>query len=328
MERVLITGATGFVGHHLAKRLVAEGASVRALARPTSSTTRLAAMGVDLAQGDIEDPATLPAAMKGIDTLYHVAGLVSSAPRMGRRCHAVNTVGTKNVLDAAAVGGIGRVVVTSTVAAIGVNREPVALNEEADWDTHRYEFPYALTKRSAEEDALSRARDGLHVVVVNPSIVIGPEDFQPTSGTRTIRDLLEGRIPAYIKTGLAYVDVRDVAEGHLLAARHGRSGERYILSAHDLMLGDFLRRAAMTAGVRWPRLQVPYPVVYTAALASEAWAGLRRRDPGISRNLIRITGRYGWYDATKAKRELGWNPRPLDETLRDTVGWFRSRVDG
>ncbi len=323
MRSVLVTGATGFVGYHLVRLLKERGAMVRALARRGSRAERLRALGVEVVEGDIEDPASLPPAFRGLDTVFHVAGLVGPYPP--ERLRRVNVEGVRNVLDAAERAGVLRTVVTSSVAAVGVNRRPEPLDETVDWAVHGLDYPYATTKREGEALALERAQTGLPVVVVNPSVVIGPEDTAPTPGGGVIGNLARGRVPGTLRAGLAYVDVRDVAAGHLLAAERGRSGERYILSAANVMMGDFFRAVAARAGARPPRFQVPYPVVYAAALASEAWAAVTGGVPGISRGLVRIAGRYSWFDSSKARTELGWAPRPLEETVGDTVEWFKDR---
>jgi dihydroflavonol-4-reductase len=324
MNSVLVTGATGFVGYHLVKRLHQEGIRPRALVRRTSDLTRLRALGVALVEGDVEDPASLAAAFAGVDTLFHVAGLVNQDPRAAERLRQVNVVGMRHVLDAAAAAGVRRLVATSTVAAVGANRRPVPLTEEADWATHGLTTLYALTKRQGEEEALERARRGLPVVVVNPTIVIGPEDFAPTPGGGLVRDVVRRRIPGSLRMGLSYVDVRDVAEGHLLAARRGQVGRRYLLSTENLMLEEFFRLVAAAAGVPPPRWRVPFPLVWTAALFAEGFAAVSGRSPGVTRRLLEVAGRFSWYDASRARDELGWRPRPFAETVRDTAAWFRS----
>jgi dihydroflavonol-4-reductase len=322
MKTVLVTGATGFIGYHVVRRLLERGIRPRALARRSSDTSHLRALDVELVEGDVEHFPSLREAMAGAGTVFHVAGMVSTDPADAPRLYQVNVAGTRHVLDAAAGAGVSRVVVTSSVAAVGVHAEPRPLDESAPWES-RPQYPYAATKRQAEEDALAMARRGLPVVVVNPSIVIGPEDFGPSAGGRHVKDLMDRRVPAWIRMGLAYVDARDVAEGHLLAAERGRPGERYILSAHNLMLDEFFRQAAAAAGVPPPRWQVPLGAAYAMACLFEAWAVVARRRPLVTRGVLQSAGKYAWYDATRARTELGWTTRPLEETLQDTVAWFR-----
>jgi len=322
MEDVLVTGATGFLGYHLVKRLNERGIRPRALVRRTSRRGALERLEVEVAEGDIEQPATLSDALEGIKTLFHVAGLVSTRRADRDRLRQVNLEGTRHVLAAARAAGVQRVVVTSSVAAVGVNRVPEPLDETADWSVCGLDYPYAATKRAAEEEARRAAALGLPVVIVNPSIVIGPEDYGPTSGGQHLKDLIEGRIPGVLPMGLAYVDVRDAADGHLLAAEKGRPGERYILSAHNRTLEEFFREACAIAGVRPPRWRVPLPLAYAGAFVFENLSAATGRPPRVTRDVLRVAHRYSWFDAHRARTELAWSPRPLAQTLAETIEWL------
>jgi dihydroflavonol-4-reductase len=325
MEAVLVTGATGFLGYHLVKQLNERGIRPRALVRRPGRRPVLDRLDVEVVPGDIEDAASLPPALAGVQIFFHLAGLVSTLGADRARLRRVNVEGTRHVLATAHAAGVKRVVVTSSVAAVGTNRIPEPLDEEADWDLHGLDYPYAATKRAAEAEALEWAARGLPVVVVNPSIVLGPEDFAPTSGGQHLKELIERRIPGFLPMGVSYVDVRDVAAGQLLAAEKGRPGQRYILSAHNLTLEEFYRQACAIAGVPPPRWRVPLPLAYAGACVFEGMSALTGRPPRATRDVLRVAHRFSWFDARRARQELGWTPRPLQETLEDAIRWFRGR---
>lgn len=318
MKNVLVTGATGFVGWHVAKKLVERGCQVRALSRSGA----IADLAVESVRGDLRDFPSLQSAVAGCDTVFHVAAdyrLWSARPE---EMYASNVEGTRNLIRAAQQAGCQRIVYCSTVGAIGMRAGLVA-DEASPVSLADMKGHYKRSKFLAEEVAREAAREGAPVVIVNPTTPLGEHDAKPTPTGKVIVDFLQGKIPAYIDTGLNYVDVQDVAEGHVLAAERGRIGERYILGAENLTLIAMLERLARPAGRPAPRLRLPYFVAYGAALASTAWANVSGQHPGIPLDGVRYAHLKMWVSHGKAERELGYRPAPIDAALERAVRWFR-----
>lgn len=320
MKPVLVTGATGFVGWHVAWRLIEKGHRVRALVRPGS---RLRELEAEPACGDLRDAGSLARAVAGCELVFHVAADYRLWVRDPAEMYASNVAGTRNLLEAARRAGVERVVYTSTVGAIGIpaqglgdEQTPVSL---ADMVGH-----YKRSKFLAEQAALEAARGGLPVVIVNPTAPIGDHDFKPTPTGRIILDFLRGAMPAYVDTGLNFVDVADVAEGHLQACERGRSGERYILGSENLTLRQFLERLAAVSGRRAPRRRIPYAVAWVAGALSTGWATLTGRPPLAPLDGVRMARKKMFVSSAKAMRELGYAPRPVDDAMRRAVEWFRA----
>lgn len=317
---VLVTGATGFIGWHVARKLLARGHSVRALARPGSKVRELE---VETVTGDLRDAKSLERAVAGCGTIFHVAADYRLWAKHPNELFQSNVEGTRNLLTAARSAGVDRVVYTSTVGCIGVpgggvgdEDRPVGLDEMTGI--------YKRSKFQAEQVALEFARDGLPVVVVNPTAPVGDHDFKPTPTGRIILDFLSGRMPAFVDTGLNVVDVGDIAEGHLLAAEKGRVGERYILGCDNLTLEQILKRLASISGRNAPRVRIPYAVAYLAGLASTGWANLTGREPRAPIDAVRMARKKMFVSSEKARRELGWNPQPVEGALTRAVEWFRA----
>jgi dihydroflavonol-4-reductase len=325
MNKILITGATSFLGYHVTKLLNERGIRPRVLELEDSKPSLLQRLDVDPVEGHIEDSSSLQAACDGVDTVLHLAFKVkvgSGAP-VQEQMHQVNVLGTRRVLDVAAGAGVKRVVMTSSVGAVGINRVPKPLDERADWALYRFDLPYVMTRRQAEEEALAKADHGLQVVVVNPSFTMGPDDFVGAPANQLLKKLSTGKLRFTIPTGLNCLDVRDFADGMLRAAEQGQSGRRYILSAHNVTLDELLVQAATIAGVQPPRWRPPFWLAYSLLTGIEWWSKLRRKPAPIDRSLLQIWGRYAWYNNNRARTELGWEPRPLQQTLEDTLGWLR-----
>jgi dihydroflavonol-4-reductase len=225
-------------------------------------------------------------------------------------------------MEAAAQSGAARVVVTSSALAVGVNRKPEPLDETADWTIHRLQLPYAVSRRQAEAEALARATQSMAVVAVNPSFTMGPEDYVGAPANKLLKAVAGGRLPFTLPVGFGCLDVRDFAEGMLLAAERGRSGQRYLLTGHNVGLDELLRQVAAIAGVRPPRWRLPIWVAQVLVTILQAGYALTGKRPPITRGVLEILGRYAWYDASLARRELGWEPRPLQQTLEDTLRWL------
>jgi dihydroflavonol-4-reductase len=320
----LVTGANGFVGCHVVRALSDRGRHVRALVREGADLRALAGVACELAKGDVRDWESVERAAAGCEEVYHVAAdyrlwLVDSAPM-----YAANVEGTRNVLAAARKAGVARVVHTSTVGALGIGAEGVG-RENTPVTLADMIGPYKRSKFLAEQEALAAAREGLPVVIVNPSTPIGALDYKPTPTGRIIVDFLNRRMPAYMETGLNLVCVEDVARGHVLAAERGRIGERYILGGENLTLEQMLKKLAALSGVAAPRFRVPYAVAYGFALGAEAVARtLTHRAPRASLTEVRMARKKMFFDSAKARAELGYETAPIDEGLARAIEFFRN----
>jgi dihydroflavonol-4-reductase len=324
-RQVALTGATGFLGLHTARLLRKRGAAVTALVRGSSSRERLQALDVRCAVAPLDDVLSLMSGCTGADVLIHLAGAVDFGDGW-ELCRKVNVEGTRNVLQAARMAGVRRVVHVSSIVAVGARRDGHPLDESAHWNLGRYEVPYVTTKRQAEQLAVAANAPGLDVVAVNPGCVVGPDDFTGSEFGTLCRRFWRGRVPFYFAGGLSVVDVRDVAAGILAAARAGLAGRRYLLSGHNLTQGAFFGELARVAGGFYPRLRLPCFVGRRGAAVAE-WLLKPRRRPYLSSGQARMLGLHFWYDHTRARRELGFAPRPLSETLSDThVFWTRHRA--
>jgi dihydroflavonol-4-reductase len=324
-RRVALTGATGFVGHHLAMQLVHAGARVTALVRPSSDTRRLAAVSVTCAVVRLEDPATLTAACRGAEILFHVAGAVDFTGEW-ERLRRINIDGTRNVLIAARTAGVRRLVFTSSVVAVGAGEEPRPVNEASRWELGRLRVPYVTTKRQAEELILAASGARLETLAVNPTSVIGPDDFGASEFGTLCRRFWRGRIPFYFGGGNNFVDVRDVATGHLLAAERGRPSERYLLGGTDLSYTAFFAALARASGR--PCFRLPLPSAVGLAVASVNSRLPHRGRPYLTPGQARLLRLYFFADSGKAAAELGFRPRPLRETVADTHDFWTCRRAG
>jgi dihydroflavonol-4-reductase len=322
--KVLVTGGTGFIGSHVVRALVEEGASVRVLVRSSSDRRALADLPVEVVTGDLADPRSLRAPLAGVEVLYHVAAdyrLWAPDPAV---LYRVNVGGTRALLLAAAAAGVARVVYTSSVGALGLPADGRPGTEDTPARLEDMVGDYKRSKFLAEREAEMAAARGLPVVIVNPSAPVGPWDWKPTPTGRMLVDYLRGRMLAYLDTGLNVVHVRDVARGHLLAAAHGRPGERYILGhAHgNLGLRAIFERLAPHTGVRAPRVRLPYRVALALGTGAEVVARFTGQEPVVARTAVRMAAKRMFFDPSKAIRELGLPQTPVDEALRDAVDWF------
>lgn len=318
MKPALVTGASGFLGWHVARILLERGYAVRALVRPGS---RVNGLDVEVATGDLRDPASLERAAAGCGLVFHVAADYRLWAANPDDLYRSNVEGTRNLLQAARNARVERIVYTSTVGCIGIpsggigdEDTPVAL---ADMVGH-----YKRSKFLAEEVALEAARGGLPVVIVNPTAPVGDHDVKPTPTGQIVVDFLKGGMPAFIDTGLNVVDARDCAQGHLLACERGRPGERYILGSENLTLAEILGTLARLAGRKAPTVRLPYAVAYAAGVCSTAWATLSGRPPRVPLEGVRMARKRMWVTHEKARRELGFNPAPAEAALAHAVEWF------
>jgi len=314
----LVTGASGFVGWHVARTLVEAGYAVRALVRPGS---RVRELEVEPVTGDLRDPDSLRKAVGGCGLVFHVAADYRLWAKRPEELYESNAGGTRNLLEAARMAGVERVVYTSTVGCIGI--PPGGIGDEASpVGIEDMTGAYKRSKFLAEQAALEFAQGGLPVVIVNPTAPVGDHDVKPTPTGKIVLDFLKGAMPAFIDTGLNLVDVRDAAKGHLLAAEKGRPGERYILGCENLTLAEILSRLARLAGRKAPGIQLPYGVAYAAALVSTGWANLTGMEPRAPLDAVRMARKKMWVSHEKARRELGFEPGSVDGALGRAIEWF------
>jgi dihydroflavonol-4-reductase len=316
-----LTGGSGFVGSHVARSLVQNGARVRCLVRPTSRTADLQAMGVALREGDVRDLQSLRAAMAGADAVFHCAAdyRLEADPD---ELTSTNVEGTDNVMRAAFELRVRRVVHTSSVATLAPSESGAPVDETARASADSVVSAYKRTKVLAERLTEDWAAQGLPVVIVSPSTPVGEGDAKPTPTGRVIVDFLNGRMPAYVDTGLNLVDVRDVAHGHLLAAERGRSGETYILGNANLALREILELVGVTVGQRAPRLRLPLWLPLAYAHVEAPLARLLGRTPRVPLDGVRMAKHKMFFDAGKAVRELGVPQSPVGPALERAVAWF------
>lgn len=319
----LVTGANGFVGAAVVRALLAAGERVRAFVRAGSDRRNLDGLEVETAVGDIREPATLAAAMRGCRAVFHVAAdyrlWVPNADAM----LATNVQGSVNVLDAAADAGVARVVYTSSVATLGLRKDRGPADEETPVTLDDMIGAYKRSKYLAEQAVARRAGElRLDVVTVNPSTPVGPGDIKPTPTGRIILDAALGKIPAFVDTGLNLVHVDDVARGHLLALEKGRGGERYILGGRDMSLEQILGLVADRCGRPRPKVRLPHWFVYPVAVGSELAARITRREPRVTLDGVRMSAKHMYFSSAKAERELGYTWRDPAEAVTDAIDWF------
>jgi len=320
VKPTLVTGATGFVGWHVARALLERGDSVRALARDPAKLRELS--GVQPVQGDLRDPASLERAVEGCGVVFHVAADYRLWTREPGEMYRSNVEGTRAMLEAARRAGVERFVYTSTVGCIDVPAGSIG-DENAPAHLEQMQGPYKRSKFLAEQVALEFAKDGFPVVIVNPTAPVGDHDFKPTPTGQIVVDFVRGAMPAYVDTGLNVVDVRDVACGHLAACERGASGERYILGSENMTLRQILETLAGILERKAPRVQIPYAVAYAAGVASTAWAEVTGNPPRAPLDAVRMARKKMWVRHDKAARELGYSPGPAAQALRRAVKWFQ-----
>ena len=319
----LVTGATGFIGANVVRALLDAGQTVRALIRPTSMTRNLHKLPIEWVYGDLLDAPSLRTALDGCHTLYHVAAHYSLWTPQPQTMYAINVDGTTNLLQAALDLGLEKVVYTSSVATVGLRPDGQAADETAYLPLPQAIGHYKRSKVLAEQRALAFCQQGLPLVVVNPSAPIGPWDLKPTPTGKIILDFLQRKMPAYLDTGLNLVDVRDVAQGHLLAAQNGKIGERYILACRNMTLQEILQMLAEVSGLPAPKFRIPYGVALSAAYISAGLARLTGRPPRIPLSGVRMARHPMYFSPHKAVRELGLPQSPIATAMQAAVQWYR-----
>ncbi|HWR37174.1 MAG TPA: hopanoid-associated sugar epimerase [Clostridia bacterium] len=325
--KVFVTGATGFVGSHVARQLAERGAELRLLVRSSSPRDNVARLNADLVVGDMTKPESYSKALEGCECVFHVAADYRLWTRDPRQMYASNVSGTTSLLRAAHDAGVRRIIYTSSVATMGFGHAPEGRRAPVDETTpvslDDMIGHYKRSKFVAEQRAMEAAREGIDVVIVNPSTPVGEQDIKPTPTGRIILDFLKRRFPAYVETGLNLVDVHDCAAGHIAAMEHGRSGERYILGGQNLTLKQILDKLEIITGLPSPTMKVPYALAFATAVVDTAWTGLvLKREPRATIDAVRMGRKMMFVSSAKSERELGWRAGPVDEALRRAAEWF------
>ena len=322
--RVFLTGATGFVGSHVAQALRAGGADLRLLTRKTSRTKHLEELNAELIYGDLRQPENLRAAITGCDGLIHVAADYRLWVRDPDAMYASNVEGTRQLLRLARQAGVRRAVYTSSVATMGFRSDGSVVDEATPVSIAQMIGHYKRSKFMAEQEAIAAAQAGQHVIILNPTTPIGANDAKPTPTGRIVVDFLNRNFPAYVDTGLNFVDVEDVAAMHVRALELGTPGERYILGGENLTLKQFLDRTAAITGLPSPTMQVPHTVAMAFAFFDEWFTGrVRGKEPRATVEAVRMGKKKMFTSSAKAQRDLGYEPRSIDTALQAAVDWFR-----
>lgn len=322
--KTLVTGATGFLGNHVARQLAQRGEGVRVLVRTTSDLRGLEGFATERFIGDLRDAASLDRALADVNRVFHVAADYRLWARNPREIYESNVTGTQNLLEAARRAGVEKFVYTSTVATIAVPREGNLPDETTQSSLGEMIGHYKRSKYQAEQLAMRAAEAGLPVVIVNPTTPVGPGDAKPTPTGKIIVDFLNGRIPGYVDTGLNFVPVEDCARGHLLAAERGRIGERYILGGVNLSLKQMLGILAAVSERSAPRWKFPHVLAYAVGYMDTAVAGLTGREPRIPLEGVRMARHKMFVDASKATRELGFVPGQVEAALDRAARWYQA----
>jgi dihydroflavonol-4-reductase len=322
--KAFVTGATGFLGSHVARALADQGAQLRLLVRSTSNLRNLENLKAETAVGDLRDPVSIERAMAGCDTVFHVAADYRLWVRDPDEMYRSNVNGTRAILEAARKNGVQRIVYTSSVATMGFTSNGRPADENSPVSLADMIGHYKRSKFMAEQVAIEAGRGGMHVVTVNPTTPVGEHDVKPTPTGRIVVDFLKRKFPAYVETGLNLVDVRECARGHVMALEKGRRGERYILGGENLTLKQILDKLGAITGLPSPRVKLPYFFAFATGFVDEAITGrVLGREPRATVDTVRMGKKKMFASSDKAARELGWKIVLVEDALRRAVEWFR-----
>jgi dihydroflavonol-4-reductase len=321
--KTFVTGATGFVGSHVARALAEQGADLRLLVRSSSRTDNIADLGAEVAVGDLCQPESLRKAMQGCDFVFHVAADYRIWVRDPDKMYRANVEGTRAVIEAAQACGVRRVVYCSSVATMGFTQSGQIVDEDTPVSLADMVGHYKRSKFMAEQIALEAGRKGANVVVVNPTTPVGERDIKPTPTGRIIVDFLNRKFPAYVDTGLNLADVKEVARGHLLAMEKARPGERYILGGENLTLKQILDKLAAITGLPSPTMKVPHAVAMGFAAFDQFFTGIvRGKEPRATIDAVKMGRKKMFASSAKVERELGYRIVSVEDALRRGVEWF------
>ena len=320
-----VTGATGFLGSHVARVLSDQGANLRLLVRPTSNLKNLQGLNAETATGDLRDAASLEKAISGCDTVFHVAADYRLWVRDPNEMYRSNVEGTRALLEAARKNGVRRIVYTSSVATMGFTSSGSPADEDSPVSLADMIGHYKRSKFLAEQVAIEAGRNGMQVVTVNPTTPIGEQDIKPTPTGRIVVDFLKRKFPAYVETGLNLVDVKECARGHIAALEKGKSGERYILGGENLTLKQILDKLGAITGLPSPSIKLPYFFAFATGVVDEMITGrLLGGNPRATIDTVRMGKKMMFANSAKSERELGWKIVSVDSALRRAVEWFRA----
>ncbi len=323
--KAFITGATGFLGSHVAQVLAGQGADLRLLVRPTSNLKNLEGLRAETATGDLRDPASLQKAMSGCEVVFHVAADYRLWVQDPAEMYRSNVEGTRAILEAAHKNGVRCVVYTSSVATVGFTGNGRPADEDSPVSLDDMIGHYKRSMFMAEQLSMKAGGSGMRVVTVNPTTPVGEQDIKPKPTGRIVVDFLKGKFPAYVDTGLNLVDVHECARGHVSALEKGRTGERYILGGENLTLKQILDKLGAISGLPSPKVKLPYFFAFAAGLVDETVSGrILGREPRATVEAVRMGRKKMWASSDKAGRELGWRIIPAQDALRRAVEWFRA----
>ena len=323
MMKNLVTGATGLIGSTIMRELIKDGEDVRVLVRKTSDTRNIDNLEVEKVYGDIRDGDSMAKALKGIETLYYTAAHFSHWVPDKKIPYEINVEGTKTSMAAALKAGVQKVVYTSTNNTMGAHGAEKPADETAEfnhWDTHDH---YSISKYLGEIEAKKFVAQGLPIVIVNPTIVIGARDIKPTPSGQLILAVAKGEMPGYVEGGVNIIDVEDVARGQILAAKKGRVGERYLFGNENMTVSDYFRLISDVAGIKPPTIKIPYHLALAVTYMYELEAYFTKKPPASTASELKIGRKYEYFDCSKAVRELGLPQTPVRVSIEKAITWFR-----